>query len=114
MCHGDTLGKENKMKNYNGMNDFDETNKNTKVSENTEKKNKDGFAFFDFNLGIFAKAISALFVLFCHAIAFARCFKTLEANDDSAIKFFMVVLMFAVIVSGLLFIISFAKNEVEK
>ncbi len=35
-------------------------------------------------------------------------------NNDSAIKFCMVVLMFAVIVSGLLFIISFAKNEVEK
>lgn len=102
MCHGDTLGKENEMKNYNA------TNENTEVIENTKEKNKCWLMAF------VKKAISVLFVLFCHAIAFARCFKTLEANDDSAIKFFMVVLMFAVIVSGLLFIISFAKNEVEK
>lgn len=65
-------------------------------------------------LGIFAKAISALSVLAVHAIAMARCFKTFEASSDSAIKFFMAVLMFAVIVSGSLFIISFAKEEVEK
>lgn len=79
---------------------------------NNEKK-KTSFDFDCLSMAI-TKTISAAFVLVVHAIAMGRCFKTFEASSDSDIRFFMAVSMFAVIVSGLLFIIWFAKNEVEK
>lgn len=82
------------------------------IITNNEKK-KTSFDFDCLSTAI-TKTISVAFVLAVHVIAMARCFKTFEASSDSDIKFFMAVLMFAVIVSGLLFIISFAKEEVEK
>ena len=108
MCHGNILGKGNEMKNYN------ETNENTEVSENTNEKTKACSTSFNIWLQVFVKTAIMSFVMTCHAIAFKQCFKALLANDDPTIKVLMGVLMFMIIVSCVILIILTSFVEAFK
>lgn len=108
MCHGDTLVKENEMKNYN------ETNENTVVTENTKEKPKACSTSLDIWLRVFVKTAKVVFIAICHAIAFKQCFKALVANDDPTVKVLMGVLILMIIISSILVAISISFVEAFK
>ncbi len=103
------------MKNYNETNENTEVSENTtEVSENTNEKTKACSTSFNIWLQVFVKTAIMIFVMTCHAIAFKQCFKALLANDDPTIKVLMGVLMFMIIVSCVILIILTAFVEAFK
>ena len=74
MCHGDTLGKENEMREIDNMNDT------TDVSEETEEKRKSRFSSSDlFDMGlIFAKIALIVFMGVGGCFAMVKCIMLLN------------------------------------